>query len=279
MAAASAVDFCSHTIMYDEERISFIGSKALRSGQHRRRSYPVRLIIAIAAIIFVLLHTPLCQHVPFIGRCLARAATAPTTAFSSIPLFPISPNIFLALLWRGPYRLPGLYKLYNKRLTAEAVPNFPPYDLPFKANVSLATEPWDNAADPFLVLGILTTADTLEKRALIREVQFARCGQQENGKWVICRFIIGGQGEPADLEDLQREQELYGDIVVLDEPENMNEGKSIAYFRWATETYPRAGFIMKADDDVYVLPHNMVDVLAEYDPSGLIYFGSCWVSG
>ena len=265
--------------MYDEERTSFIGFKAVGTGQHRRRSSHVRLSIAVAAVIFVLLHTPLCQHVPFIGRGLARAATAPTTTFSSMPLFPISPSISLALLWRGPYRLPGFYRLYNKKLTAEAVPQLPPHDLPAEANVSIATKPWDNAKSPFLVLGILTTVDTQEKRALIREVEFARCGQQENGKWVVCKFVIGNQAEPAKLEDLHREQELHGDIVVLDEPENMNEGKSIAYFRWATETYPGAGFVMKADDDVYVLPRNMVDILAGYDPSGLAYFGSCWVSG
>lgn len=57
------------------------------------------------------------------------------------------------------------------------------------------------------------------------------------------------------------EMEAYNDIVVLDIPENMNYGKTHAFFRWAAENATiegsvdgrRPDYVVKADDDSFLM--------------------------
>jgi hypothetical protein len=52
--------------------------------------------------------------------------------------------------------------------------------------------------------------------------------------------------------------EAFGDIILLDMPENMNSGKTHAFFSWAAENasvYPgqRPDYVVKADDDSFIM--------------------------
>lgn len=64
---------------------------------------------------------------------------------------------------------------------------------------------------------------------------------------------------------------MYNDVVVLDVEENMNQGKTHAYFKWASENatipvyyqkeidgavgvgFKKADYVVKADDDAFLV--------------------------
>ena len=231
-------------------------------------------LIVLGAVIFVLLHTPLIQYCPLAGPALVRLATRPTTAFRQTLILP-----FFGITTRGLWRQPGLF-WHGGRQGYEAAklhePLLPTFEAVQRARLASAQ---DTAASPYLILGIMTTADRIERRSLIRELQLPACGQQPDGREVVCRFIIGAQTDAEYVQDLEREQTLYGDIVVLDEPENMNNGKTINFFRWAAGAFPTASFVAKQDDDTFAIPANLVTVLSEHDAESLVYFGGCGDGG
>lgn len=230
-------------------------------------------LLALSAITFVLLHTPLIQYCPLAGPALVRRATRPTTAFKATLILP-----FFGITTRGLWRQPGLFWHGGRRgwEAAKLHEPLPTFEAVQQARLASAL---DAAANPYLVLGIMTTADRMEKRGLIRELQLPACGKQVDGREIICRFIIGAQTEAGYLRVLEREQALYGDIVMLDEPENMNNGKTINFFRWATRAFPGASFVAKQDDDTFAIPANLVSVLSEHNPESLVYFGGCGDGG
>lgn len=78
---------------------------------------------------------------------------------------------------------------------------------------------------------------------------------------MMIRFVVG---LPRDDENgmtdlLEWEQERFGDLQILDQKENMNEGKTFEYFSSLARMYPTDDpakrpwdYAMKADDDTFV---------------------------
>ncbi|CAE7182361.1 unnamed protein product [Rhizoctonia solani] len=96
-----------------------------------------------------------------------------------------------------------------------------------------------------LFIGVMSTARGFQRRQLIRSTWAShpksRGGvdgksNREGTSRTVVRFIVGAPS-PSVERKLGLENELYGDIVVLPIRENMNEGKTHAYFSWA---YQRA---------------------------------------
>ncbi|KAG8706979.1 hypothetical protein FRC11_007788 [Ceratobasidium sp. 423] len=139
----------------------------------------------------------------------------------------------------------------------------------------------------------MSTARGFQRRQLIRSTwaSHPRSRGGADGKTdlegtsrTVVRFITGTPS-PSVERKLRLENELYGDIVVLPIRENMNEGKTHAYFSWAYERAlvppPRTGsevnstdmtrfprhdpsphtlsdwvepdFVVKADDDSFIM--------------------------
>ena len=230
-------------------------------------------LTVLGAVIFVLLHTPLVQYCPLAGPALVRRATRPTTAFRQTLILP-----FFGITTRGLWRQPGLF-WHGGRQGCEAAKLHEPLPTFQAVQQARLASAQDTAARSYLILGIMTTADRIERRNLIRELQLPACGQQSDGREIVCRFIIGAQTDAEYVRVLEREHALYGDIVVLDEPENMNNGKTVNFFRWAARAYPTASFVAKQDDDTFAIPANLVSVLSEHDAGSLVYFGGCGDGG
>ncbi|CUA71207.1 Putative zinc metalloproteinase in scaA 5'region [Rhizoctonia solani] len=123
------------------------------------------------------------------------------------------------------------------------------YQLPWRSYCTLEPEfpPAALALDSIppvgLFIGVMSTARGFQKRQLIRSTWAShpksRGGvdgksEREGTSRTVVRFIVGAPS-PSVEKKLGLENELYGDIVVLPIRENMNEGKTHAYFSWAYE--------------------------------------------
>lgn len=123
------------------------------------------------------------------------------------------------------------------------------YQLPWRSYCALSPEfpPVSPALESLppvgLFIGVMSTAAGFQRRQLIRSTWAShprsrggvdgKSGLEGTSRTVV-RFIVGAPSP--DLKDkLDLENELYGDIVVLPIKENMNDGKTHAYFSWAHE--------------------------------------------
>ncbi|CAE6429062.1 unnamed protein product [Rhizoctonia solani] len=111
-------------------------------------------------------------------------------------------------------------------------PEFPPADLSLESIPPVG-----------LFVGVMSTAMGFQRRQLIRSTWASHPrsrggadGQSnlEGTSRTVVKFIVGAPS-PSVERRLRLENELYGDIVVLPIRENMNEGKTHAYFSWAYE--------------------------------------------
>ncbi|KAL7418065.1 hypothetical protein BDY24DRAFT_332566, partial [Mrakia frigida] len=113
-----------------------------------------------------------------------------------------------------------------------------------------------------LFLGVFSTDQAWERRQTIRST-YARRGKgggADGLESVRVRFVLGRPSEKwKSLVEL--EMEAYRDIVLLDIPENMNSGKTHAFFAWAAENAmvpsptgeKRPDYVSKADDDSFIM--------------------------
>jgi len=78
---------------------------------------------------------------------------------------------------------------------------------------------------------------------------------------VTIRFVVGlpGEDENGMMDLLHWEQDRFGDLQILNQRENMNEGKTFEYFSSLARMYPAEDpqerpydYAMKADDDTFV---------------------------
>lgn len=101
-----------------------------------------------------------------------------------------------------------------------------------------------------------------------------------DGRWaqVLVLFFIGKQSNAA-ASAVAVEQQMYGDLVELDVSENMNKGKTYHLLEW-THRHLRTKFVMKADDDSFIVIANLVQKLHFFEqriaqPGTCRTLGSC----
>ncbi|KAG0146490.1 hypothetical protein CROQUDRAFT_671115 [Cronartium quercuum f. sp. fusiforme G11] len=134
-------------------------------------------------------------------------------------------------------------------------------------------------------VGVFSIDSSYERRHLIRST-YARHTKLKNHKThqylnnIQIKFIIG-KPKIQNVRKIALEIETFNDIVILDIDENMNRGKTYAYFRWAAENgtipfyyhsktkstsnsssinqadikvgFKKADFVVKADDDAFIV--------------------------
>ncbi len=74
-------------------------------------------------------------------------------------------------------------------------------------------------------------------------------------------FFIGNGNEAT--ESLKAEQKMFKDVVLMEVKEAMNEGKTYHMLRWLTKNIT-ASYVMKADDDSYIVIPNLLNRLNYY---------------
>ncbi|KAG8687756.1 hypothetical protein FRC08_011786 [Ceratobasidium sp. 394] len=119
-------------------------------------------------------------------------------------------------------------------------------------------------------LGVLTVASGYERRMMIRESYAAHPASRIAGtERTVVRFIMGRPSKEHE-RSVALEMDVHNDIVILPIKENMNDGKSFAYFQWA---YHNA--LVPPPPGLPEL-NNRTVTLAAHDPRGVSPRG--WVS-
>ncbi|CAG8731059.1 11709_t:CDS:2, partial [Acaulospora colombiana] len=136
--------------------------------------------------------------------------------------------------------------------------------LPINVNDAYIKPPPGVDRNLTVFIGILTVDEKIEIRKYLREM-YARnsdalaryLGVRESP--VTIRFVTGlPRGEY--VKRLKKESKMYGDIVMLNITENMNNGKTLEFFDWFAKNR-KDDYMMKMDDDSFVhLIHHYRDL-------------------
>ncbi|XP_073006239.1 beta-1,3-galactosyltransferase pvg3-like [Typha latifolia] len=125
-----------------------------------------------------------------------------------------------------------------------------------------------------LLIGVLTRADLYERRHLLRLVYSLQTNltAQIDIRFVFCRLFKDDQRVLVPLEIMR-----YDDIMIIDCEENLNEGKTHAFFSSVAKLYNDTGkkpydYVMKADDDLFIRLQRLIDSLNPM-PREDMYYG------
>ncbi|KAF0561659.1 glycosyltransferase family 31 protein [Gigaspora margarita] len=129
-----------------------------------------------------------------------------------------------------------------------------------------------------IFIGIFTTIETFERRHLLRKLyryeintrQFNKYIENEQKDLIDYKFILGKPNELITKEiklKFKIESEAFQDIIILDDDENLNDGKTYYYFKWVAEnlikkvgennTLKEYDYIVKTDDDSFINLKNL----------------------
>ncbi len=114
-----------------------------------------------------------------------------------------------------------------------------------------------------ILVGIWSVADKYELRHVIRKL-YLRQQQSLIGDNVDFKFIIGTPPPYKWYSDklmsqLILENDTYGDIIILDVIENMNDGKAYYFWKWVGDHFSslQYDYVVKTDDDVFIHFQNL----------------------
>ena len=134
----------------------------------------------------------------------------------------------------------------------------------------------------FLAMGIVSNCmwqNSFERRRWIREtyMTYPNVGKSMSLTFVVALLRTDLTPVPTDLSTkLRNEASKHSDMLLLEQvPERKSPClKTMAWYKYAVKTYPKAVFIAKTDDDAFVhtvkLEHNMRRFAGQQD----IYIGS-----
>uniref|UniRef100_A0ACD5YHS6 Uncharacterized protein n=1 Tax=Avena sativa TaxID=4498 RepID=A0ACD5YHS6_AVESA len=113
-----------------------------------------------------------------------------------------------------------------------------------------------------LLVGILTMPKLRERRDIVR-LAYALQPPVPSYARVDVRFVFCNVTDPVDAALVALEIMAHGDILVLDCAENMNDGKTYAYFSSVPRLFAGApyDYVMKTDDDTYLRVPALVEEL------------------
>ncbi|XP_069738020.1 beta-1,3-galactosyltransferase 4 [Phaenicophaeus curvirostris] len=162
----------------------------------------------------------------------------------------------------APHLLPG---------PPQIPPGAPP-DLPAAPRVLLSPAPCSEPS-PFLLVLVPSAPSHAARRQAIRDTWGGSGGPSAR-----TLFVVGepGPGSPAGAAALlQAEAERHGDLLqgaFADAYANLTR-KTLLLLRWAAARCPRAPFVLKADDDVFVNLPALTSYLAALGRPRRLYLG------
>ncbi|KAK0465053.1 glycosyltransferase family 31 protein [Desarmillaria tabescens] len=143
------------------------------------------------------------------------------------------------LPWRGYCSIPSMASPTDY-IMSSAYPY--PYPEPLSTGKDFPPENLDSLPPAGLFVGVFSIDSAFERRSLIRSTWASHprsregAGSGDNGVGTsrsVVRFILGQPRKDWE-QQIQLEMELYNDLVILPVSENMNGGKTHAFFSWAS---------------------------------------------
>ncbi|XP_047046276.1 beta-1,3-galactosyltransferase pvg3-like [Lolium rigidum] len=140
-------------------------------------------------------------------------------------------------------------------------------------NYTVVSEEAPSKPELSLLVGILTMPKLRERRDIVR-LAYALQPPVPAYARVDVRFVFCSVTDPVDAMLVSLEAAHHGDIIVLDCTENMNNGKTYAYFSSVPRIFADApyDYVMKTDDDAYLRVPALVEELRG-KPRDDVYLG------
>lgn len=167
--------------------------------------------------------------------------------FLALTVFVVHPNEFrIQSFFSGGCGRPG---------TEDATTAAPPVKVGGDPHAVTATAGSDGVR---VLIGIQTLPGKYERRHLLRTVYSLQVREQPSlASSVDVRFVFCNVTSPDDAVLVALEILRYGDIIVLDCAENMDNGKTYTFFSTVARAFDGTGdgrydYAMKADDDTYL---------------------------
>ncbi|CAM6121254.1 unnamed protein product [Calypogeia fissa] len=129
------------------------------------------------------------------------------------------------------------------------------------ANYSTSTSP----AKFSVLVGVFIMHFEVKRREIIRLAYRVQSSPYAD---FTVRFILGGYTLASWLE---KENSTYGDMIVLQCKENLNDGKTFTFFSSLPDLVHKHDYVMKADDDSYVNFENLGKHLNSFPRTDLYY--------
>ena len=145
---------------------------------------------------------------------------------------------------------------------------------------TLKAYPWalPQVEKPLLVVGVKCAAYAISQRDAMRRTWLSDAPQDGS---LVVRFVIGRSADPYVAKALERERDVYGDVLI---PPFMNieDGykslvpKTKAFASYAFTHFPTASYVMFCDDDVLVDVARLLEVMDGGLPRQKFYAGQVW---
>lgn len=123
-----------------------------------------------------------------------------------------------------------------------------------------------------ILYGIFTVPQMHKERGVhrstwMRSPMLCDGPHQHGEKCAVAVYFVMGE-IPNDMRPrIDQENGTYGDLLELPIPENMNNGKSFAWFRFSSTHFPTARFIGKGDMDTFVRVEALVAAISRIPPN------------
>eukprot|EP01103_Thecamoeba_quadrilineata_P017547 TRINITY_DN6285_c0_g1_i1.p1 TRINITY_DN6285_c0_g1~~TRINITY_DN6285_c0_g1_i1.p1 ORF type:complete len:300 (-),score=17.86 TRINITY_DN6285_c0_g1_i1:192-1091(-) len=125
-----------------------------------------------------------------------------------------------------------------------------------------------------LFLGIFSVHWLHNERQVVRDTWYANNTllKQITNCEVDVYFILGQSLNGDEYAEVDKEKREKGDIIILPTHENMNEGKSLAFFQYVAENFPDYTWVAKGDMDSFFRLPLLYDTLKQL-PKKMLYGG------
>ncbi|URE47858.1 Galactosyltransferase [Musa troglodytarum] len=133
--------------------------------------------------------------------------------------------------------------------------------------VGPVASPSPPSPDLRVLLGVLTVPDAYERRSLVRRAYLLQQPRLVGKALVDVRFVLCNLTKEEQRVLVAMEIMLYGDIMILNCTENVNDGKTYNYFSSLPRTLGGADdrrpydYVIKTDDDTYYRLGNLAETL------------------
>lgn len=95
---------------------------------------------------------------------------------------------------------------------------------------------------------------------------------------MVVRFIVGVNPDPVRHRAMMEEAAQYGDVLIMDTRDTYDglTNKTRSMFGTALDAYPNLEWVVKMDDDAFLLPERLLMAVDQYAAIGADYAGCMW---